>query len=498
MPLFGDLPCGARIPSSVHAVSVSLPLLSDLIGYEEQRPEMLEKVRSGYPRFHTHPFVSRLLQLADERLALHGRPTLAAASVRGATLLCQYAGIPLSAITTFRDIVIVALPDDPEAAKRARSFLQHTGSGISSRLAEDLLIAEKVFPGPMQEEETFTGDAETEVRDALGRAYGTEGRYVHLGPFGMNAIYAAYRSLSQIQEPSRRREWIQFGWLFMDTIETLRKLHPPEVENHAIHSTLHLEMLETLLRDRGGGIAGLFTEVPSNPLMQTPDVERLRELADRYGFAVVIDATLGTPHNVDVLQYADAVVESLTKYASGSADLMMGAVVVNPRSRFAGELQEQLPRFLERPWRRDVARLAFRIGSYRERMQRVNKNTMALVEFFSRSKGVKRVRWAYEAQSLHNFEKVHRAPQSPGGIMTLELNVALATVYDRLRLAKGPSLGADFTLVGPYLYHAHYPLVSTEEGRSYLHDKGLDPNLLRVSAGIEETSGLIAAFSEVL
>jgi cystathionine gamma-synthase len=314
----------------------------------------------------------------------------------------------------------------------------------------------------------------------------------------MNAIYATYRSFTQLQEPSARPEWIQFGWLFMDTIEMLRKLHPPDVATHAIHSTLHLEALEALLRDRGGHIAGLFTEVPSNPLMQTPDVERLRELADQYGFAVIIDTTLGTPYNVDVLRYADAVVESLTKYASGSADLMMGAVIVNPRSRFAGELQEQLPRFLERPWRRDLARLAFRIGGYRERIQRVNKNTMALVDFFSGSKAVKRVRWAYEAQSLRNFEKVHRAPQSPGGIMTLELNVPLATVYDRLPLAKGPSLGADFTLVGPYLYHAHYALVSTEEGRAYLRDKGLDPNLLRVSAGLEETSDLIAAFSEAL
>lgn len=486
------------MPSSVHAVSVSLPLLADLIGYEEQRPEMLEKVHSGYPRFHTHPYVSRLLQFADAKLGLRGQPTLAAASVRSATLLCNYAGISPSAIVSFRDIAIVPLPDNPEVAKRARSFLQHTGSGISSRFAEDLLITENVFSGPTQEEETFEGDAETEVRDVLGRAYGTEGRYVHLGPFGMNAVYAAYRSYTQIQEASARREWIQFGWLFMDTIETLQKIHPPDVENHAIHSTLHLEALETLLRDRGKHIAGLFTEVPSNPLMQTPDVERLRELADQYGFAVIIDATLGTPHNVDVLRYADAVVESLTKYASGSADLMMGAIVVNPRSRFAGALQEQLPRFLERPWRRDLARLAFRIGSYKERIQRVNKNTMALVDFFSRSKAVKRVRWAYEAQSLRNFEKVHRAPQSPGGIMTLELNVPLATVYDRLHLAKGPSLGADFTLVGPYLYHAHYALVSTEEGRAYLQDKGLDPNLLRISAGIEETSGLIAAFSEVL
>ena len=77
----GALPCGTRLPPhTLHAVSVSLPRLDDLIAYEEQRPEMLERVQSGYPRFHIHPFVRHLRQHASEALGLGARDSVVVAS----------------------------------------------------------------------------------------------------------------------------------------------------------------------------------------------------------------------------------------------------------------------------------------------------------------------------------------------------------------------------------------------------------------------------------
>ena len=490
----GPLPCGTRLPpASAHAVSVSLPRLDDLIAYEEQRPEILERVRSGYPRFHIHPFVAQLRLHANEALGLGAKDSIVVASEEAGRRMCAYAGIAPS-LQAFRDVWIVELPEDADAARRARSFVQHTGSGVSSRRAEDLLITEGLVAERHREEIDEEGAAV--VRSVLAGAYGATPAHVHLGSFGMSAVNAVYRTIPRLFED--RAEWIQFGWLFMDTIETIRKFPPLDAENHAIHSPLRIEELEELLDARRGRIAAVMTETPSNPLMQTADLARVRELCDRHGCALVIDATLGTPFNVDVLPYADVVIESLTKYASGSADLMLGAVIVNPASRFAGELQARLPAELDPPYWRDAARLARRIRGYGERMQRVNANTMALADFFASRPSVKRVRWAYQSESRRNFERIHRRPQSPGGILSLELAVPLAGVYDRLELAKGPSLGAEFTLVGPYLYHAHYGLVSTDEGRRYLTSTGLDPNLLRVSAGVEETQDLIDAFAAVL
>ena len=58
--------------------------------------------------------------------------------------------------------------------------------------------------------------------------------------------------------------------------------------------------------------------------MRSVDLSRLRALADKYDFAIVVDETVGNFANVDVLPYADIVATSLTKIFSGQADTMGG------------------------------------------------------------------------------------------------------------------------------------------------------------------------------
>lgn len=59
--------CGERIPfENIHAVSVSLPQLSDVIGYEEKRTETLSRLKSGYPRFVAHSYIARILDYNRE------------------------------------------------------------------------------------------------------------------------------------------------------------------------------------------------------------------------------------------------------------------------------------------------------------------------------------------------------------------------------------------------------------------------------------------------
>lgn len=84
-----------------------------------------------------------------------------------------------------------------------------------------------------------------------------------------------------------------------------------------------LDQLEASLAS-GNRIASLFCEVPSNPLCATPDLHRIRSLANQYHFAVVCDETIGTFINVDVLPYVDVVITSLTKAFSGACNVMGG------------------------------------------------------------------------------------------------------------------------------------------------------------------------------
>jgi cystathionine gamma-synthase len=52
--------------------------------------------------------------------------------------------------------------------------------------------------------------------------------------------------------------------------------------------------------------------------------------------------------------------------------------------------------------------------------------------------------------------------------------------FDALNIAKGPSLGANFTLVCPYTLLAHY--TELEWAESF----GVDRRLVRVSVGLED------------
>jgi len=74
-------------------------------------------------------------------------------------------------------------------------------------------------------------------------------------------------------------------------------------------------------------VLALFTEFPSNPLLRSANLPRLRVLADKYDFLIVIDETIGNFVNVEVLPYADILVSSLTKVFSGASNVMGGRSV---------------------------------------------------------------------------------------------------------------------------------------------------------------------------
>lgn len=64
--------------------------------------------------------------------------------------------------------------------------------------------------------------------------------------------------------------------------------------------------------------------MPCNSLLETPNLERIRVLADEYGFIVACDETLGTFVNIDLLPYVDILMTSLTKIFSGASNVMGG------------------------------------------------------------------------------------------------------------------------------------------------------------------------------
>jgi cystathionine gamma-synthase len=265
-----------------------------------------------------------------------------------------------------------------------------------------------------------------------------------------------------------------------------------------VRDVFDLAGLEKILATHADRIAGIVAEVPTNPLIQTPDVAAIAALARRYGARVVLDPSIASAFNLDVLPHADVVAISLTKYTANAGDLIAGLVVVNPASPDAASLRASLPKKIEPLYARDLARLAVEIRRTPEVLARFHASVPRVVAFLQSHPGVHEVFWALHPASQANYLRLARTPDAVGAMITFTLRGPLAPFYDRLRLAKGPSFGMETTLLCPFMYLAHYDLVNSPAGRAELAANGLDPNLLRLSIGTEPVEDIIAALAEAL
>ncbi|MCM3411899.1 methionine biosynthesis PLP-dependent protein [Metabacillus sp. YM-086] len=72
----------------------------------------------------------------------------------------------------------------------------------------------------------------------------------------------------------------------------------------------------------------LFIETPTNPLMQEADIKELVAVAKKHNILVIVDNTFYTPLlQTPILDGADIVIHSATKYLGGHNDVLAGLVV---------------------------------------------------------------------------------------------------------------------------------------------------------------------------
>lgn len=498
MSAFVPIPLGQRIPGSVHSVSCSLPTMYSVRGYEEKNPDVMRHLSSGYPRFVVHPFLQQLAQHLAEKHGLTGQRVWLASSARMANELAAHLGA--AHVIRFHDGAVhgVAHPEVPEISSRAKTFLQNVGGFLSSRAAEDELVRRGVLPAA-QPETLHAGNAETKIRQELLPAFApAKANDLLLANSGMNAIYAAFRASGELQASRGRTIWVQLGWLYLDTIIILQKFTRAPGDYVYIRDVFDRAGLEKLLAENGDRIAGIVMEVPTNPLIQTPEVAAIAALAHRHGAHVLLDPSITCAYNLDALRHADVLLSSLTKYTASEGDLTAGLVVVNPAGPDADYFRQRITALLEPVYARDLARLAAQIGQTRQVLDRIHASVPQVAAFLEKHPAVKEVFWALHPASRENYLEVARSPEAVGSMISFSLRGSLEKFYDRLRLPKGPSFGMKTTLICPFMYLAHYDLVTTEAGRAELAASGIDPELLRLSVGTEPTADIIAALAEAL
>ena len=475
---------GVTVPDSPHATVVCLPTLADVESYERKEERVWKLLRAGYPRFVRNALVTRAAQEAARRLARTGElfPLVSEASARR---LAEHAGASLSSVDPVGDWCLVTTSAG-DAALRLAKMVQHTGSLISSRQAEAWLAGSASTDGSA---------ALRTIRAALSPLLsGVEADDILVATSGMNAVEAGIAAVDAVQRPRGRSAWIQLGWLYVDSTRLFEKAR--DAKHHFVPDVRDLAAVERLLA--AGGIAGVFTEVPNNPQLETADIPALRALCDKHGAKLLLDPSSVGLASVDVLPFADIVVSSLTKYAGSEGDVMAGVIAVHPSRQDASELLTVVRRRLEPLHALDLVALASQIGRMAEVTHRLSANAAEIARRLAAHPSVARVRTADQGPTSAAYRQLLRPGAGAGSLITLELHGDMRRVYDRLAVAKGPSFGLRYTLAAPFLWLAHFEEVTNEQGRAHIRAAGLDPDLLRVSVGLESVEDIWSAFEVAL
>jgi cystathionine gamma-synthase len=476
-------PLGATVPASPHATVVSLPTLADVEGYERKDPATLRHITVGYPRFVRNRLVSEAAARAASALGRAGElfPLVSRAA---ALAWAARAGAAVTSLDEVGDWVLLTTPPGDAAARLAK-FVQHTGTLISSRQAAATLAPER----------RHVGAPPAPVQAALAPYLaGVAPADILLATSGMNAVAAAIAAIDAVQRPRGRRVWIQFGWLYVDSTRLLEKA--ADAPHHFIADVRDLAAVERLLA--AGDVAGVLTELPNNPQLETADIPALRALCDRYGARLLLDPSSVGLATVDVLPWADILCCSLTKYAASEGDVMAGVLAVNPSRPDAAALLAGARAHLAPLHPLDTAALATQVGRLGEVTARLSATAAEIARRFAAHPAVARVRTADTGPTAAAFRALRRPGAGAGALITIELRGEMRRVYDRLRVVKGPSFGLRYTLTTPFLWLAHFDQVTTEAGRAEIRAAGLDPDLLRVSVGVESPEEIWDAFSEAL
>lgn len=233
----------------------------------------------------------------------------------------------------------------------------------------------------------------------------------------------------------------------------------------------------------------VVTESPTNPLNFCVDLEKLARIVKSKGrIRTLVDSTFATPVNSLPLSLGiDLVLHSATKYLSGHNDVL-GGVVAGPAHIISllrdtrgvvGSVLDPHAAFLIM---RGMKTLALRVA-------RQNQSALALARTLERHPKVERVHYPW-LESHPSFPIATSQMRGGGAVVSFVVRggrAAASRVVDGARIPQiAASLGGVESLIEQPAIMSFFELTDEE-----LSKIGIDPALIRLSVGIEETDDLV-------
>jgi len=260
---------------------------------------------------------------------------------------------------------------------------------------------------------------------------------------------------------------------------------------HTLLSIEDMAGVENVLASRPTRL--VFFESPTNPVTKVADIERLVQLAHRHGALAVMDNTFAGFHQHGEYE-VDVFVHSLTKYASGTGDVMGGAVIarqelidgMRPDFSVLGALLDPHAAFM----------IQRGLRTYFVRYRDQTRAAQRVAEHLAAHAAVARVH--YPGLPGHPQAALARKQMREAGtVVSFDLregSQAARAFSEKLKLfALTASLGSTESLVMPPQLVGSRDFTPEQARQS-----GVGPGTVRLSIGLEDVDDLIADIDQAL
>ncbi len=248
---------------------------------------------------------------------------------------------------------------------------------------------------------------------------------------------------------------------------------------------------EELDKYRPEDIDLIYFETPVNPTLEIINISTITDFAQSHNIPVVVDNTFATPYLQRPLEMGVSyTVHSTTKYISGHGDAV-GGIVISRNSDHMKKLRFEYMSDYGGVMSPFNAWLMLRgLKTLKLRMDKHQQNAFRIAKFLNEHPRVKEVNYpGLKSFSFHKDAK--NQMEGWGGMLSFELKggeIAGKNFIENLSLIKlAVSLGDAETLIEVPFHMTH-----RDYDREELDNMDISRNLVRISAGLEETADLIA------